>query len=69
MVSNSFLTSLILSLGDHLCSYKVELIRQRTDPTPFVNGRFGSHKPLLSNKSMVSLLPEAIASDNGDWPF
>jgi hypothetical protein len=36
------------------------------EPTPFVNGKFGSHKLDLSNKSMASLLPEAMAKLNAD---
>lgn len=42
---------------------------QRADPTPFDSGRFGSHKLLLSNKSMASLLPDAMARLNGDCPY
>ncbi|RMZ97490.1 hypothetical protein BpHYR1_000235 [Brachionus plicatilis] len=60
---------LILSFGCQLCSYRVELIAHSAEPTPFVNGRFGSHILLLSNKSTASLLPQAIAKLKGDCPF
>lgn len=64
-----YYTSFILSFGCQLCSYKVELMAHNAELTPLVNGKFGSHKLLLSSKSTASLFPLAIAKLKGDCPF